>query len=103
MIEKIKKYQEFFDKFEQRRKYDRKYAKQMKQKGRGGGMGGGGPDDDFELTIEDVKLGRKLAQIDQFNKKNFNIKEAKLDYYKNMKPHKANFKIQVMDPNQEII
>ena len=62
-----------------------------------------GADDDFELTIEDVKLGRKLAQIDQFNKKNLNPKEAKLDYYKNLKPHAANFKMQLMDPNQEII
>lgn len=63
----------------------------------------GGADDDFELTIEDVKLGRKLAQIDQFNKKNHNIKEAKLNYYKNMKPHAVNFKTQAMDPNQEIV
>jgi len=50
-----------------------------------------------------VKLGRKLALIDDFNKRNYNLKEAKVDYYKHMKPHAGAYKTQAMDPNQLII
>ena len=72
----------------------------MKQRGGKGAQPGG---EDFELTAEDVRLGKKLAPMDQFGRKNYNVKEAKLEYFKNMKPHSVNFKIQQMDPNQEIV
>lgn len=41
-----------------------------------------------------MRLGRKLDRIDQFNRKNINAKEAKVNYYKNLKPFSTKFKIQ---------
>lgn len=50
-----------------------------------------------------MRLGRKLDRIDLFNKKNVNVKDAKVNYFKNLKPYSNKFKIQQMDPNQQII
>jgi len=43
------------------------------------------------LTVEDVKLGRKLDQINRFEKANYSIKDAKMNYYKNLKPKAGAF------------
>lgn len=103
LIDKIRKYQEFFDDYEKRRKYDQKYAKQMKARVGWVQRAGGGIDGGFHLTFDDMRLGRKLDRIDRFNKKNTNMKEAKVNYFKNLKPFTGNFKRQQMDPNQQVI
>lgn len=89
MIDKIKKYQRFFEKLEKKQRFGNRYMN-----ARNAFAGVPGVSDlfdeigDVDLTVEDVKLGMKLNLIDKIERFSTGEDklEAKLNYYKNMKP-----------------
>jgi len=102
LIERIKKYQQFFEKLEKKQKFNTRKNALSKLRGAHNIFNAEG---ELDLTVEDIKMGKKLEQIEQldFSSRGEEIKEAKLSYYKNMKPKQGVFKISHMDPSQEII
>ena len=60
---------------------------------------------ELNLTVEDIKMGKKLDQLERLKiqTKGEEMQEAKLAYYRNLKPRGGIFKVQEMDPGQEII
>lgn len=56
-------------------------------------------ENDFNLTLNDVKDGTKLELFKKLNEPR-DVRAAKLDYYKKLKPNNGQFKQAPMDPNQ---
>ena len=57
---------------------------------------------EVDLTVSDIKQGNKLELIDKIDRmsKGDEKIEAKLSYYKNLKPITGVFQTAVMDPSQ---
>ena len=56
----------------------------------------------LNLTVEDIKQGKKLSLFKKTNNKRDKIAE-KLSYFRNLKPYNGAFKISPMDPNEQVI
>ena len=88
LIERIKKYQVFFDKLEKDQKFNKK-LNALK-----GDANLFSEDGQLNITEDDIKMGRKLEYIEmleQGTRAEQKI-EAKLNYYKNLKPRTGVFK-----------
>ena len=50
---------------------------------------------ELNLTVEDIKMGKKLDQLERLKiqTKGEELQEAKLAYYKNLKPRGGIFKV----------
>lgn len=96
LIERIKKYAKFFEKLEK----DPRYKKGL-MKGQDNFFDENGQ---LNITEEDIKMGRKLDFIENmdFTNKADQKLEAKLNYYKNLKPKGGVFKVANMDATEEI-
>ena len=94
LIERIKKYQRFFTKLEKKQKYgSRKMNAMQAFRGIPGISKLFNADGEVDLNVNDIKLGHKLdlmEKIDRMSKGDAKL-EAKLSYYKNLKPRAAVF------------
>ena len=97
LIERIKKYQKFFEKLEKKQKFNTRKNAMAKLKGAHNIFNAEG---DLDLTVDDIKMGKKLDMLMNvdFSSRGEDLKEAKLSYYKNLKPKQGVFKVANMDP-----
>lgn len=117
LIQKIHNYKKFFDKLEERKKIaesrkkrtgpteggDLDFAQQLRAIP--GGREMLNEKGEIDLTVDDVKQGRKLDVIMKFfsrNTKKEQILAEKLRYYKNLKPRQGVYQTNEMDVHQRI-
>ena len=105
LIDRIKKYQKFFEKLEKKQKFKNKKSALNAFRGVPGARALFNEEGELDLTVEDIKQGKKLDTIERLGRttKGEEMIEAKMNYYKNMKPKGFVFKTQEMDPAQQII
>lgn len=115
LIHKIHNYKKFFDKLEEREKIA-EGRKKRAGRSEGGDLAQqlraipGGREmlnekGEIDLTVDDVKQGRKLDVIMKFfsrNDKKEQFLAEKLRYYKNLKPRQGVFQTNEMDAHQRI-
>ena len=94
LIERIKNYQKFFEKLEKKQKFKKQRGTIATFRGVPGAKQIFNAKGELNLTVEDIKAGRKLEFMQDMvlTTRGEDIMEAKLKYYKNMKPKVAVFK-----------